>query len=127
MKQTEIGLNGMIFLTRNMQDGTGNYDLRFGETFYDFSWFYGVDQKKMLSEIECPTIILHVAPSKEIVPSYYDKDGILLSAMDEKDAEEVHTLIKNSTLKSGYESSHDIHADLPEQFVDAMMEMKQQK
>ena len=47
--------------------------------------------------------------------------------MDEKDAEEVHTLIKNSTLKSGYESSHDIHADLPEQFVDAMMEMKQQK
>ena len=87
-----------------MQDGTGNYDLRFGETFYDFSWFYGVDQKKMLSEIECPTIILHVAPSKEIVPSYYDKDGILLSAMDEKDAEEVHTLIKNSTLKSGYDS-----------------------
>lgn len=123
----EIGLNGIIFLTRNMQDGTGNYDLRFGETFYDFSWFYGVDQKKMLSEIECPTIILHVAPSKETTPSYYDEKGILLSAMDEKDAEEVHTLIKNSTLKSGYESSHDIHADLPEQFVDAMMEMKQQK
>ena len=123
----EIGLNGMIFLTRNMQDGTGNYDLRFGEAFYDFSWFYGVDQKKMLSEIKCPTIILHVAPSKETAPSYYDEKGILLSAMDEKDAEEVHTLIKNSTLKSGYESSHDIHADLPEQFVDAMMEMKQQK
>ena len=117
----------MIFLTRNMQGGTGNYDLRFGETFYDFSWFYGVDQKKMLSEIECPTIILHVAPSKETAPSYYDYNGILLSAMDEKDAEEVHTLIKNSTLKSGYESSHDIHADLPEQFVDAMMEMKQQR
>ena len=79
----------------------------------------------MLSEIECPTIILHVAPSKETAPSYYDEKGILLSAMDEKDAEEVHTLIK--TLKSGYESSHDIHADLPEQFVDAVIEMKQQK
>lgn len=123
----EIGLNGLIFLTRNMQDGTGNYDLRFGEAFYDFSWFYGVDQKKMLSEIECPTIILHVAPSKETAPSYYDHNGILLSAMDEKDAEEVHALIKNSTLKSGYESSHNIHADLPEQFVHEMMEMKQQK
>ena len=66
-------------------------------------------------------------PLKETAPSYYDKDGILLSAMDKKDAEEVHTLIKNSTLKSGYESSHDIHADLPEQFVNAVIEMKQQK
>lgn len=121
----EIRLNQMIFLTRNMQDGTGNYDLRFGEAFYDFSWFESFDQKKTLGEIDCPTIILHVAPSKETAPSYYDKNGVLLSAMDEKDAEKVHTSIKNSTLKSGYKSSHDIHSDLPEQFVDAIMEMKQ--
>lgn len=33
----EIGLNGMVFLSRNMQDGTGEYDLRFGKAFYDFS------------------------------------------------------------------------------------------
>ena len=52
----------------------------------------------MFSEIECPTIILPVAPSKEIAPSYYDKYGILLSAMDEKDAEKVHELIKKILL-----------------------------
>ncbi len=122
----EIGLNGLIFITRNMQDGTGEYDLRFGKTFYDFSWFEGFDQRAALAEIECPTIILHVAPSKETAPSYYDENGILLSAMDEKDAEEVHSLIRGSVLKSGYESNHDIHADLPEQFIEAVLEMKNQ-
>ncbi len=119
----EIGLNGMVFITRNLQDGTGEYDLRFGKTFYDFSWFKGFDQRKTLSEIECPTVILHVAPSKETAPSYYDENGILLSAMDEKDAEEVQSLIRGSKLKSGYKSVHDIHADLPEQFIEAVMEL----
>ncbi|MGI6072823.1 MAG: alpha/beta fold hydrolase [Lachnospiraceae bacterium] len=80
----------------------------------------------MLSEIKCPTLILHVAPSKETAPGYYDKNGILLSAMDEKDAEEVKALIKGSTLKSGYKSSHDIHADLPKQFIEAVMELSLQ-
>lgn len=120
----EIGLNSLVFLTRNLQDGTGDYDLRFGDTFYDFSWFEGFDQTETLSAIECPTIILHVAPSKETAPSYYDENGILLSAMDEKDAEKVQALIKGSVLKSGYQSGHDIHADLPKQFIEAVLEMK---
>lgn len=120
----EIGLNGLVFMTRNRQDGTGEYDLRFGNAFYDFSWFKDFTQKEALRQITCPTIILHVAPPKETAPSYYDNNGILLSAMDEKDADEVHVLIKNSVLKSGYPSSHNIHADLPKQFIEAMTEMR---
>lgn len=123
----EIGLNGLVFLTRNMQDKTGDYDLRFGESFYDFTWFKNFNQSQVLSEIECPTIILHVAPSKETAPGYYDKNGILLSAMDEKDANKVHTLIRNSILKTGYKSGHDIHNDLPKQFIEAIMDMKLQR
>lgn len=122
----EIGLNGLVFLTRNMQDRTGKYDLRFGNTFYDFSWFEGFDQREALSEIECPTIILHVAPSQVTAPSYYDENGILVSAMDEKDAKEVQSLIQGSVLKSGYESDHNIHADLPKQFIEAVLELKKQ-
>lgn len=56
------------------------------------------DQKKRLSEIECPTIILPVAPPKETAPSYFEKNGILLSSMDEKDVEKVHKLIKTVLL-----------------------------
>ena len=120
----EMKLNDLVFLTRNQQDGTGTYDLRFGEAFYDFSWFSGFDQRKALSQITCPTLILHVAPPKETAPSYYDAKGILLSAMDEKDAAEVQALIKGSILKSGYKSSHDIHADLPDQFIDAVLQVE---
>ncbi len=122
----EAKLNDLVFITRNMQDGTGDYDLRFGKSFYDFSWFEGFDQRKTLSEIECPTLILHVAPSKNTAPSYYDNNGILISAMDEKDAEEVKSLIEGSRLKTGYESMHDIHADLPDKFIEALMEIKEQ-
>lgn len=120
----EMGLNSLIFLTRNLQDGTGNYDLRFGKTFYDFSWFNGFNQKESLSAIKCPTYILHVAPQKSTAPSYYDENGILLSAMDEKDAELVHSLIERSILKEGYESSHNIHADLPKVFIETFLKFK---
>lgn len=121
----EQGLNSLVFMTRNMQDKTGDYDLRFAEAFYDFTWFKDFDQEKALSEIECPTIILHVAPPKEYAPSYYDDKGILLSAMDGKDAKRVQALIKNSVLKEGYKSTHDIHADLPKEFIEAVMELKE--
>lgn len=121
----KIKLNELVFLTRNMKDGSGQYDLRFAEAFYDFSFFKGFDQEQTLSEIECPTVILHVAPSPKTAPSYVDKNGILLSAMDEKDAEKVHALIKWSCLKSGYASPHDIHADLPRLFIEAVLEMQQ--
>lgn len=120
----EIGLNNLVFMTRNMQDKTGNYDLRFGQKFYDFSWFNGLDQKQMLSEIECPTFIMHVAPPKETTPGYYDDKGILLSAMDEKDALMVNDLIKGSVLKEGYDSSHNIHADLSKEFIETVLEFK---
>ncbi len=123
----EIGLNSLVYLTRNLQDGTGDYDLRFAKTFYDFSWFEGFDQREALKDIQCPTIILHVAPTKETAPDYYDQNGILISAMDKRDAAEVNALIKGSILKSGYQSTHDIHADLPDQFIEALLELKKTK
>lgn len=117
-------LNQLVLFTGNLQDGTGDYDLRFGKAFYDFSWFRGFNQEKTLGEIDCPTIILHVAPPRYTAPSYYDKNGILISAMDDKDAYKVKSLVKQSKLKSGYESMHDIHADLPGLFIKAILELK---
>lgn len=114
-------INNLIYMTGNVQDGTGDYDLMFGKAFYDFSFFDGFSQTEELSKIECPTLIMHVAPDKETAPSYYDRNGILLSAMDEKDAQKVHSLIKGSILKSGFRSSHDIHADLPSEFTESLI------
>lgn len=110
-------------LTKNYQDGTGDYDLRFGETFYDFSWFDGFDQAETLAKIDCPTLIMHVAAPEMSAPSYYDEAGTLIAAMDEKDAARVNELVKGSVLRGGYKSMHDIHADLPEEFLACVDEL----
>lgn len=118
-----LGVNLIYAQTANLQDGTGDYDLRFGVTFYDFSWFEGFDQSETLARISCPTVVMHVAPSEQTAPSYRDENGIQLSAMDADDAERVATLIPNGTLVSGYRSMHNIHADQPKQFVEVLLEV----
>ena len=82
----ELGVNAIFELTRNMQYGTGDYDLYFGESFYDFSWFDSFNQEETLKKIKAPTLVMQVNPSKDTAPSYYDEDGMLLSAMDREDS-----------------------------------------
>ncbi|NMD37773.1 MAG: alpha/beta hydrolase [Christensenellaceae bacterium] len=122
----ELGINSIYALNANLQDGTSNYDLRFGVKFYDFSWFDGFDQEEILKNIKSPTIVMHVAPSDLTKPSYYDKNGILLAAMDETDAQKVVDLIPNSKYIGGFKSSHDIHADLPNDYIKVLLNLKNQ-
>ncbi|NLL29203.1 MAG: hypothetical protein GX259_10440 [Bacteroidales bacterium] len=122
----KLGVNSIYALNANMQDGTGNYDLRFGITFYDFSWFEGFDQEETLKNIKSPTIVMHVAPNKITTPSYYDANGILLAAMDEKDAQKVVDLLPNGKYIGGFKSDHDIHADLPDEYIEVLLGLKNQ-
>ncbi|MFT3942451.1 MAG: alpha/beta hydrolase [Ancrocorticia sp.] len=119
-----LGVNELFDLTANLQDGTGDYDLRFGETFYDYSWFEGFDQAETLARIQCPTTILHVAASDATAPSYYDKNGILVSAMDNDDAARAQQLVAGSELIGGFKSNHDIHKDRPQEFTDVLVKFK---
>ena len=121
----ELGVNKLFDLTANLQDKTGDYDLRFGQTFYNFSWFAGFDQAATLQRITKPSILLHTAPSPQI-NSYYDKSGVLISAMDEKDAQRVHKLLgSKNKLIDNIKSSHDIHQDQPKVFIEAIDEIAQ--
>lgn len=120
----ELGINSLYALNSNMQDGTGKYDLRFGVTFYDFSWFEGFDTEEILKSIQVPTIVMHVAPGELTAPSYYDQNGIMLAAMDENDAARVVDLVPNSTYLGGFKSMHDIHADLPDEYTQVLIDLK---
>ncbi len=120
----ELGINSIYALNANMQDKTGQYDLRFGVTFYDFSWFKGFNQEETLKKIKAFTIVMHVAPNEITTPSYYDKNGILISAMDKKDAKKVVDLIPNAKYVGGFKSDHDIHADLPDEYIDVLLDLK---
>ena len=64
----KLGINSIYALNANMQDGNGHYDLRFGVTFYDFSWFTGFDLEDVLQNITSPTVVMHVAPNDLITP-----------------------------------------------------------
>ena len=122
----ELGLNSIYAINANMQDGTSHYDLRFGVTFYDFSWFEGFDLEEILKSIQSPTIVMHVAPNELTAPGYYDKNGVLLAAMDEMDAQKVVDLIPNSQYIGGFKSAHDIHADLPDEYIKVLLGLKNQ-
>ncbi len=122
----KLGINSLFALKANLQDGNGNYDLRFGVTFYDFSWFEGFDQEEILKNIQSPTLVLHVAPNELTAPGYYDQNGILLAAMDEVDAQKVVDLVPDSQYISGFKSAHDIHADLPEEYIEVLLDIKAQ-
>lgn len=87
------------------------YDLKFGEAFYDGSWMQGVDQEAMLKSIRCPAIYLKAVTS-------YGRDGVLYAANSDEDARKVQTSIagcETVTVKSG----HDIHYEHPDVFISA--------
>ena len=119
----EVHVNEFFDLTANLQDGTGSYDLRFGETFYDFSWFADFDQVETLKAVRCPSILLHAAhPSN--TRGYYDDRGVLLGAMDDRDASRVHSLLSRGTLVDNVKSGHNIHAERPEVFIKAVDDLR---
>ncbi|MDD3739080.1 MAG: alpha/beta hydrolase [Lentimicrobiaceae bacterium] len=122
----KLGINSIYALNANMQDGNGKYDLRFGVTFYDFSWFEGFDTEEILSNIQSPTVVMHVAPNEATAPEYYDKNGVLLAAMDEKDAQKVVDLVPKSKYVGGFKSYHNIHADLPDEYIQVLLNLKAQ-
>jgi pimeloyl-ACP methyl ester carboxylesterase len=96
-------------------DYADEYDLKFGEVFYDGSWMKDVDQESMLKNIKCPTIYLKAATN-------YGKDGVLYAANSDEDAKKVQKCISNCetiTIKSG----HDIHYEHPDVFISAFQKL----
>lgn len=89
-----------------------DFDVRFSETFYDGTWFDGVDQADVLGRIACPTVYLKAQTN-------YGEDGILFAANSDEDAARVQQLVANCetvVVKSG----HDIHYERPQTFADAI-------
>jgi len=106
--------NKGFYVTANLQDKTGNYDLLFGDMFYDCSWFENYDQTETLRKIKCPSVLLHTKWN-------YDKNGILLAAMDGNDAKKAHELISGNKLIDNIKSGHDIHNEKSKFFINTFI------
>ena len=92
---------------------SGQYDYRFGITFYDFSWFRNFNQAETLQRISCRVIIIHNNVN-------YDKDGTLLAAMSKDDAKKAQQLTKNSKLIH-IDSGYDSHVEKPKEFIEIVI------
>lgn len=93
---------------------SGAYDLRFGDTFYDGSWFENYDQAETLSRISCPSVLIHTSWS-------YSDDGVLLAAMSGDDAQRAHELIAGNELID-VKSGHNFHYEKPKEFIKIMLD-----
>lgn len=105
-------MNDALALTACVQDGTGGYDLRYGEMIYDGTWFDGFDQGQTLTRVTAPTTLLHTAVR--------ERDGVLLGAMTSDDARRAADLIPDCLLIDDIASGHNIHREKPRLFVEAI-------
>ena len=78
-----------------------DFDVRFSETFYDGTWFDGIDQADLLRCITCPAVYLKAKTN-------YGEDGTLLAANSDEDAARVQQLVAVCETVV-VESGHDIH------------------
>lgn len=90
------------------------YDPRFGEAFYDQSWFAGFDQAQTLAAIRCPAVFLKATTNW--------KDGVLMAALSEEDTERVCALLPGCR-RIDVKSGHDIHDEHPKVFAGALQEL----
>ena len=88
-----------------------DYDLKYGEHFYDLTWNHGFTHKQILSDIHVPTILLH---EKENI----DSDGVYLCATSDENARKAVSYNKDDITLIEVESSfHDFHSNHTDEFV----------
>ncbi|MBN1926249.1 MAG: alpha/beta hydrolase [Prolixibacteraceae bacterium] len=95
-----------------------DYDPRFGDTFYDCSWFDGFDHAETISRINCPSVLIHANWK-------YGADGVLLGAMSDEDASKAHSLIKDNVLLE-VKSGHSVSFDKPEEMIKILVDFQKE-
>lgn len=90
------------------------YDMLYGEHFYDLTWNNGVTHEQMLSDIEIPCIYLHAKESTA-------ENGVYLCAASREQAERAVSLIgEHCQLIETNNSDHNIHGTHEDVYLDAV-------
>lgn len=90
------------------------YDMLYGEHFYDLTWNNGVTHEQLLSDIEIPCIYLHATENVA-------ENGVYLCAASKEQADRAAALIgDNCTLIETGTSDHAIHDVHKELYLDAV-------
>lgn len=100
-------------INRLFETASYPYDRKFGEAFYDHTWFEDYNQSEVLSKIKSPTVFVKANTS-------YDGD-LLLAALSEEDADRVVELLENGKRIDINSPGHDLHYDKPKEFTEIMV------
>ena len=100
-------------INRMFEAETYPFDRKFGETFYDHSWFEDCDQSEILAKIKNPTIFIKANTN-------YDGD-LLLAALSDEDADQVVDLLEQGERVNIDTPGHDIHYDKPKEFTETLI------
>lgn len=101
-------------INRLFETATYPYDKRFGETFYNNSWFEDYHQSTVLSEIKSPTVFVKAKTN-------YDGD-LLLAALSDEDTDRIITLLENGKRIDINTPGHDIHYDKPKELTKILID-----
>lgn len=102
--------------------GIADYDPGFGAAWYDNRWYRGFDTDASLSAITAPAVLIHTDYWFQHRKSYYNKQGILMAAMDDKDVCNVLAHLPGADLIE-VDSGHNVHFERPEVFLRAVREL----
>ena len=106
-------------INRMFEAETYPFDRKFGETFYDNTWFEGYNQAEVLSKIKSPTVFLKANTT-------YD-GNLLVAALSDEDADRVVELLECGIRIDIDTPGHDIHYDKPKEFTDALVRFLEDK
>lgn len=91
-----------------------NYDLKYGEHFFDFSWNHGIKQEDIFKNIKIPCVYIH---AKENL----DKNGIYLCAASRAQAERaIECIGDNCKFIETNDSNHSIHSAHKIEYINAV-------
>ena len=94
-----------------------DYDLTYGERFYDLTWNHGYKHREILSDIKVPCVYLH---AKE----YLHESGIMLCAASREQAERAVSYIENCRLVETETSDHVIHTVHSDVYIEAVSSLQ---
>ena len=88
------------------------FDPRFADTFYDYSWFENLDQAQLLKKVSQPSILIHANWRMT-------EAGVLEGAMKGDDATKACDLMQHCRIER-VKTGHNFHFEDPKKFVELM-------
>lgn len=102
--------------------GLVNYDPEFGSAWNreEGGWYSGFDTEAALRAVTVPTTLIHTNYFEHNSGTAYNDRGVLMAAMESKDARHALSLLPKDTRFVQVQSGHLVHFEKPQDFIDAV-------